>query len=206
MARVKLTKEFKEAISYLSSNEKDKLLNRLLAKEPLLVEQLTFKLLEDSSSTEPRREVVEQLVIDRISGHDFYTVGYLLKDVRDLSAKITFHVRAIKDTFGEVSLNILLLTETLKHNDHLNFATPKKIKSFNKYFLLRCLKIMELIEKLHEDYRLEFEEELSHLGTLISENDHLMRAAIFIGFDVNWFINGETYHDTKPHKAHAKYL
>ncbi len=206
MARVKLTKEFKEAISYLSGNEKDKLLNRLLAKEPLLVEQLTFKLLEDSSSTEPRREAIEKLILDKINDHNFYTVGYLLKDVRDLSAQITFHVRAIKDTFGEVSLNILLLTETLQFNDQLNFATPKKIKSFNKYILLRCLKIMELIEKLHEDYRLEFEAELSTLGGLISENDHLMRAAIFIGFDVNWFINGETHHDTKPHKAHAKYL
>ena len=206
MPRVKLTKEFKEAISYLSGNEKDKLLNRLLAKEPLLVEQLTFKLLEDSSSTEPRREVVEKLIIERINGHDFYTVGYLLKDVRELSAKITFHVRAIKDTFGEVSLNILLLTETLKHNDHLNFATPKKIKSFNKYVLLRCLKIMELIEKLHEDYRLEFEDELSILGGLIAENDHLMRAAKFIGFDADWFINGETFHDTKSPKARAKYL
>lgn len=206
MARVKLTKEFKEAISYLSGNEKDKLLNRLLAKEPLLVEQLTFKLLEDSSSTEPRREAVEKMILERMGDHNFYTVGYLLKDVRDLSAKITFHVRAIKDTFGEVSLNILLLTEALQHNDHLNFATPKKIKSFNKYILLRCLKIMELIEKLHEDYRLEFEDELSTLGALISDNEHLMRAGKFIGFDVNWFIEGETYHDTKPLKARAKYL
>lgn len=207
MARVKLTKEFKEAISYLSGNEKDKLLNRLLAKEPLLVEQLTFKLLEDSSSTEPRRKAMEDLILDRFDSHEFYTVGFLLKDIRDLSSKITFHVRAIKDMFGEVSLNILMLTETLvRYNDQLNSATPKKIKSFAKYVILRCIKLMELIEKLHEDYRLEFEDELSYLGKLISENHHLSKAANFIGFDVNWFINGETYHDTKPLKAYAKYL
>lgn len=207
MARVKLTKEFKEAVSYLSGSEKDKLLNRLLAKEPLLVEQLTFKLLEDSSSVEIRRTVLEKMVKERLNDYGFYTAGYLLKDIKDLSSKITFHVRAVKDQFGEISLNILMLTEALSnYNVHLNDSTPQKTKSFNKYVLLRCLKLMELIEKLHEDYRLEFEDELSTLGSLIVGNEHLMHAAIFIGFDINWLINGETHHDTKPHKAHAKYL
>lgn len=207
MARVKLTKEFKEAISYISSNEKDKLLNRLLAKEPLLVEQLTFKLLEDSSTIEPRREILENAIKERLNHDDFYTPGYLLKEIRDLSAKITFHVRAVKDQFGEISLNILLLSEALSNNNEdLNDFSLKKTKSFNKYVLLRCLKLMELIEKIHDDYRLEFQDDLKALAYLIGDNPNLMDAAIFIGFDVNWFINGETYHDTKPHKAHAKYL
>lgn len=207
MARVKLTKEFKEAVSYLPANEKNKLLNRLLAKEPLLVEQLTFKLLEDSSSVEIRREALEKLIVERINHFGFYTAAYLLSDLKDLSAKITFHVRAVKDQLGEISLNILMLTTALEtSNEQLNLLTPQKTKSFNKYVLLRCLKLMELIEKLHEDYRLEFEDELSVLGSLIVDNHFLMKAAIFIGFDVNWLINGETYHDIKPHKAHAKFL
>ena len=47
MARVKLTDDLKKAISGLSHKEKDKLLFRLIAKEPILAEQLVFKLLEE---------------------------------------------------------------------------------------------------------------------------------------------------------------
>ena len=52
MARVKLTDDFKKAISMLPGKEKDKLLFRLLAKEEILVEQLTFQLLESNLSVE----------------------------------------------------------------------------------------------------------------------------------------------------------
>ena len=47
MARIKLSPDFKKAITALSHKEKDKLLFRLLPKEEMLVAQLEFQLLED---------------------------------------------------------------------------------------------------------------------------------------------------------------
>ena len=52
------------------------------------------------------------------------------------------------------------------------------------------------VRKLHEDLFLEFEDDLKRLGQLILQNDHLMKLAIYHGFDVNWLIQANNPEDT----------
>ncbi|MGB0869176.1 MAG: hypothetical protein ACPGSD_06240 [Flavobacteriales bacterium] len=207
MPKVKLSPELKEAISYLSSTEKDKLLFRLLAKEPLLVEQLIVKLIEGGASTEFRRDELRKDLIEQIDFRPFFSSSSLMYDLGEYSSKITFHTRATKDKLGEIELNLLILIKVLsKHKLELKNVSAKKINSLVKYVLRRSLKLIDLINKLHEDYRMEFEDDLRDLAMLIGELPVLMNAAIFIGFDVNCLVNFEIDMDTKPHRDYIKFL
>jgi hypothetical protein len=48
-----------------------------------------------------------------------------------------------------------------------------------------------MINKLDEDFLIEFEEKLKKFGDLISENEHLMSYAVHNGLDVNWLLRAE---------------
>ena len=106
------TNEFKEAISHLPAKEKDKLLIRLLKKDLKLTKRLTFELL-NLGTVDERRLLVEKNIISNVAQmtKNFYSIGYLNLDVRDLSGYITEHVGTTKDKYGNVSLNLLLLKE-----------------------------------------------------------------------------------------------
>jgi len=47
------------------------------------------------------------------------------------------------------------------------------------------------LNALHEDYRIEFNDNLINLGKLISESNYLMQTAIRNGFDVNWLLKAD---------------
>src|SRR5690554_1678913 len=188
---MKFTPEFKEAISHLSSKEKDKLILRLLKKDLVLANRLHFELV-NTNSIDTEREKIEQRIIERSKniGDSFYSMGYLNMDVRYLSGEITEHVQVTRDKFGEASLNILLLIETLKNNKHhIEGASLAKSRKFCVAVIARCFKILLLIDNLDSDYLIEFEENLKKLGILIGDIDVLMKIAIHHGFDVNWFIS-----------------
>ncbi|MDT0642139.1 hypothetical protein RM553_04770 [Zunongwangia sp. F363] len=194
---MKFDKEFKEAITHLPDKEKDKLILRLLKKDLTLANRLHFELV-NTRSVEEQREKMENRIIERAKHmqETFYSVGYLNMDVRFLSGEITEHVKITKDKFGEASLNILMLNEVLKHNrSNILSATPGKARKFCTAVIARVFKIMLLIDKLHEDYMLEFEEGLKKLGNLIGENHYIMKAAIYNGFDVNWLLKAEIPED-----------
>mgnify|MGYP001791296053 CR=1 FL=1 len=183
-------KEFKEAISNLPSKEKDKLILRLLKKDLNLANRLSFELLDTRTADDRRLDIEKKIKnrIERFSQH-YSTPGYLMMDMRDISGEITEHVKITKDKFGEVSLNLLMLNETLViHNKRILEATQGKARKLCTYVIARAFKILILISKLHEDMLLEFNPELEKLGELISENDYLMRTAIQNGFDVNWLL------------------
>jgi len=186
-------KEFKEAIAHLPEREKDKLILRLLKKDLMLANRLHFELV-NTSSVEQQRQEMETRVIKRARqiSERFYSIGYLNMDVRYLSGEITEHVKITKDKFGEVSLNLLLLEEIVKLNrDNILKLTPGKSRKFCVAIIARIFKVMLLINKLHDDYMLEFEDQLKELGKLMGNNDYLMRAAIYNGLDVNWLLNAE---------------
>lgn len=193
MGRTKLTPEFKKAISQITSNEKDKLLFRLLAKESALVEKLTFQLLENGSSTEERRDEVSETILNKLEKYQahFYSPGYLLLQIRSLSAEITRHVKTTKDKYGEVQLNLLMLNKTLElFNEKVIPFRPDRSRTFNEYVVKRTLKIYVLLGKLHEDYLVDFKEDLQKLGKAIGSNDPMMRVAIQNMLDVNWLLKG----------------
>jgi hypothetical protein len=43
---------------------------------------------------------------------------------------------------------------------------------------------------VHEDYLIDFKDDLKTFGTLIGNISHLMHAAIKNGLDVNWILSG----------------
>ena len=193
MPRVKLTKEFKKAIAQMPSNEKDKLLFRLLAKEPALVEKLTFQLLEDGESAEDRRDEIKQMIEEHLEKYQtyFYTPGYLQMELRALSGEINRHVKTTKDKYGEVALNLFMLNKVMElYNEKVMKFDSQKSRTFNEYVVKRTLKIYALLKKLHEDYIADFKEDLQQLGRDIGRNDTMMRIAIHNMLDVNWLLKG----------------
>ena len=183
-----LDKEFKTAIQNLSSNEKDKLIFRLLKRDLDLANKLYFELV-DTDSVEDKRKIIEieiQKYAKRIS-ENYYSPGYLLIEMRFMSGKITEHVKITKDKFGEISLNLMMLIQVLNQNT-TNIAKSSSQKSYtlNIYIIARAFKILTLIKTLHGDLEIEFYEAMMLLGQLIGAQHNLMIVAINNGFDVNW--------------------
>ena len=190
MSNTLFDKEFKEAISHLPSKEKDKLIIRLLRKNLNLANRLYFELIDDKGVDE-RRDQLEIRIISRVkqATNTFYSPGYLKMDMGYLSGAITEHVKITKDKFGEAYLNLLLLNEVLQQNNkNIANAPFQKARKCCIYIIAKTFKILMLIQKLHEDFHIEFKEEIQQLGELIGENDYLMRTAIHHGLDVNWLI------------------
>jgi len=194
---MKFDEEFKQAISQLPSKDKDKLILRLLKRDVNLANQLYFELIS-GDSVEGRRSNMEIRIkneITKMTG-SYYSPGYLLLDIRSLSAEITQHVKITRDKYGEVSLNILMLKELLiKNSTRIAEAKLKKSYTLGIYIIARVFKILILIKSLHEDYFLEFEDGLKELGQLISNNPMLIRLAIDNGLDVNWLLQAEIPED-----------
>lgn len=188
-----LPNELKEAISQLTSKDKDKLIFRLLKKDLVLANQLLFELVSDENVEEKRRQVKERLNKRiELATTNFYSTGYLHMDVRDMSGIITEHVKITKDKYGEAYLNLWMITEVLERNkENILSVSIGKTEKFCVAVIARTFKILLLINKLHEDYRVEFEDDLMKLGRLIGENKYLMKFSIYNGFDVNWLLTAE---------------
>lgn len=182
------SKEFKQALSGLPSAEKDKLLLRLLKKDPELANRLEFELLSEES-VEQKRDALQKILQKEIKNATdlFYSPGYLSMDVRSMSGLISRHVYITKDKFGEAWLNLFLMTQVLKQNSqNLKLFSGRKAEKFYIPVVARIFKILILIHKLDEDYLVEFQEALAELQEEMSENDSLMRTAIHHGLDINW--------------------
>lgn len=187
---MKFDKEFKTAISHLTSNDKDKLILRLLKKDYILAERLYFELVS-TDSVEDQRNLIEKKISKRVkaTSNRFCSAGYLMMALRYLSGDITEHVKITKDKFGEVSLNLFLMTESLNlNNNHILSQPEKKAYKFSIYIIAKAFKTIILIDKLHQDFRIDFNDQLIKLGKLISDNDYLMQVAVNNGFDVNWLL------------------
>lgn len=187
------TKEFKEELSNISSKEKDKLILRLLKKDLNLAKRLYFELV-DTSTVDDKRAVMEQHIISKIaeSYKNYYAIAYLNVEVRWLSGDITAHVRTTKDKFGEASLNLLLLIETLRlhKNNILTARPPAKLRKFSVAIVARVFKVLLLIDKMDVDFFMEFRDDLRMLGELFSDSEQLMYTAVHNGLDVNWLLRG----------------
>ncbi len=187
---MKFSKEFKEAVLHLSEKEKDKLLLRLLKKDKKLVDQLYFELLDDKNVEERRQELEEHVKKQsRSIAKEAKSLNQLKVLTSFLSGDISAHVRTTKDKFGEISLNILMLTTVIKNAEELFEEThPMHAQKFCVYVVARSFKILVLLQKMHEDILLEFEETLPELGKAIASQHVLMKTAINHGLDVNWLI------------------
>lgn len=191
------SKEFKKAIEELPSIEKDKLIFRLLRKDLDLANRLHFELVA-TETVDERRNNFEKAMLKKINhlSNSFYSVGYLLQDIRYVSGDINEHVKITKDKFGEISLNLKMLIQLLTTNGVRIETVPySKAYTLCIYVISRAFKILLLIKAINEDYFLDFKEDLSILGKLIYDIPFLMHTAINNGLDVNWLISGEIPED-----------
>jgi len=194
MARTKLPDELKDAISMLSNKEKDKLLFRLIAKDAALVEKLTFELLEDGESKDDRREEIYQKIDKGFERYRYYSPGYLLLVLRSLSGDINRHVKTTKDKYGEIQLNLLMLNKSLGlFGDKIRNAPSHKSRTFNSYVVKRAIKLVGLLRKLHEDYLLDFQEDVRKLGQHIDEHPRMKLLAEEFGLNIEMLKQGEVY-------------
>jgi len=122
----------------------------------------------------------------------YYSPGYLLLTLRELSGKITYHKDITSDKVGEIELNYLMLIEGMERNlSALRRSGYFSMKSFNDYVVKRVIKLQKLTAKLHEDYRLEFEESMMKMGELISEIPSMENFIREHDLDVHSLIEGE---------------
>lgn len=194
MARVKLSPEIKDALSELSDKEKDKLIFRLLPKDPKLVHKLEYQLLEQSATQEERREDLKEDIMKIMSVYPqrYYSAGYLLLTMRDISGRITYHKDITADKFGEIELNYIMLTEGIERNfNYLKQESYYSAKTFNEYVVKRILKLLTLSSKLHEDYLLEFEVYMLKLGCMLVDIPSMRNAIAENELNLKWLLNAE---------------
>ena len=186
-------KEFKKALQELPIAEKDKLILSLLKKDLVLANQLLFKLV-DTDTVEQKRTIIEKEITRDLNkaADSIYSLGFFLMDMRYASGKINDHVAITKDKYGEISLNIQMLIESIQHVKlYILNTKPKDSYTTCIYIIARAFKILLLIKAQHEDLHLDFRDSVIKLGKLIAENNVLMRHAINNGLDVNWLLQFE---------------
>lgn len=180
---MEFSKEFKEAISNFTSQEKDKLIIRLLKKDRILSHRLYFELI-DPETADDKRDQMEVLIKEEVSSvaKKFGRNKYFLPNIRKISAKITEHVKITTDKFGEVSLTLILISETLKNLP----KTGDHYKLFI-YLLNKIYRSMILTKKLDHDYYLDLGENFEEVRNQIKLNKRLDELALHNGLFLQWF-------------------
>lgn len=194
MPRLKLSDELKAAVKALPEKEKDKLLLRLLPKNAALVDRLIFTLLEESATQVERREDLRATImeeLDELAQH-FYSPGHLLKQLRRTSGAITRHVKMTRDPYGEIALNFLMLNRSLDLlGGRILTFPPGRARTLNNYVVRRAKKLLTLLSKLHEDYRLDFRDDMQQLGRHIFAQPTMLTTADVLGLDLPSLLKGE---------------
>ena len=185
--------DFKRALQELPEKEKDKLILRLLRRDLDLAEKLYFELV-DTDSIEDKRRIMEINISKQIHrfSENFHSLDYITIEMRNISGKISHHVKITKDKFGEISLNLQMLNEVIEQNAFsLTHSKPQKSTKFYNYVIVRTFKILLLIQALHEDFLLDFKEDLNRLGVNISKEKMLLKTANYNSLDINWILDAE---------------
>ena len=176
------SKEFKEAISNFTAQEKDKLIIRLLKKDRILSHRLYFELI-DPETADDKRNQMEALIKEEAAAvaKKYGRTKYFLPGIRRISAKITEHVKITTDKFGEVSLTLLLVSETLKNQPKTGDHYKLHIYLLNKIF-----RSLVLTKKLDPDYFLDLRESYNAVQQVILKNKSLEELALNNGLFLSW--------------------
>ncbi|MBC8154040.1 MAG: hypothetical protein H7Z72_14125 [Bacteroidetes bacterium] len=159
-----LDPELKKAIGRMPETEKDKLLLRLIAKDPTLTEKLQFELVEERSTVDERRQIIREYT-DRVARLYQDTPGWVMMDMRSVSGYITRHMKVTKDAYGEVDLSVHMINTFYEHHfDQLRFYDRRSDKAA-QYIAKRADQILKKLYKLDPDYYLEFENDVNKMLT-----------------------------------------
>lgn len=166
-------KDLKAAITAIPPKEKDKLLLRLIAKDKVLTEHLHFKLLEDESDLELRRESLTEEIDASISDlRKMKRSGSkeALVVLRKLNGRVNHHYKVTKDPNTEVELRLYLLKVLpLGYNEGVFSPLAKFNERLKTYFLRTTLALYKKYEKLHEDFQYDLKDEFNMLLKKLSQ-------------------------------------
>ncbi|WP_312078058.1 deoxyuridine 5'-triphosphate nucleotidohydrolase [Chryseobacterium sp.] len=181
------SKEFKTALSQLSSVEKDRLIFRLLKKDEILSKKLYFELI-DEETTDHKRDQMEEIVKEKVDFAAKYISNqkYFVVLIRKISAEITEHVKVTTDKFGDVYLNLVLINKILESNNKLSYLRFDNVYKLYLYIINKIVKALSLTKKLDEDYHLELTEILEDIEFQVTENTYLAKLFMNNGIDFNW--------------------
>lgn len=182
------SKEFKAALSQLSTVEKDRLIFRLLRKDEILSKKFYFELI-DEETVDQKRDAMEDLIKEKVEYASKYISNqkYFIVLIRKISSQITEHVKVTSDKFGDISLNLLLINEILESNEKLSRQRFNDVYKLYLYIINKIVKALTLTKKLDEDYWMEIDEYLSVSHERVTGNIYLEKLFINNGIDFNWF-------------------
>jgi len=156
-------KNLKSAITDLPPKEKDKLLLRLIAKDKVLTEHLHFKLLEDESDLEDRKEQIKTDVKDQISALKTLNAKEALAIVRKMITSVNHFYKVTKDPLGEVELKIFVLNAIPVEYKRSIFGYRDYLFLFYAYYIKTVKVTMNKFEKLHEDLQFDLSADFNAL-------------------------------------------
>ncbi len=163
----KITDELKREILRMPTIEKDKILLRLIAKDEMLIAKLQHQLLEDEDDARHKREEILQYIKRNITPTNnpnyHYTPGLMMMSMRDCNGTITRHVKITKDKFGEVELSLALVLEVFINHETMLATGANKAENFADYVVKKADFILKKLDKIHEDYYIEFEEKVNQM-------------------------------------------
>lgn len=179
---MEFSKEFKAAVTALSTKEKDKLIFRLLRKDKILAHRLYFELIAEETQDQ-KREKIENLLLKEIPDlvDRYKNTKYFVTELRRLSAKITEHVKITSDKFGEVSLNLILINETLNR-----ISDIRDIYKTCYYLLNKIFRVLVLTKKLDSDYYLDLRQQFSLIRQYFEDSPLLKQLAAKNKLNLNW--------------------
>ncbi|MBO0937324.1 hypothetical protein J2I47_12275 [Fibrella sp. HMF5335] len=157
-----LTADLKRAVVEMPEKEKDKLLIRLISKDPILTEKLDYELVEGKTTLDHRRQLIRDLT-NRTAKLDPDTAGWLMMDMRTVSGYITRHVKVTKDTYGDVDLTLHMLTAFLDNHANLLKTLNGRTEKCAQYVAKRTDMLLKKLNKLDPDYFMEFEDDVNRL-------------------------------------------
>lgn len=148
----------------------------------------------ECGNTDEKRDEVKQRIIDHVKKSEKYGYkpGYVLMDIREMSGMVIEHVSVTKDNYGEISLSIVLLMESLTmYGKFIDLSRHRDVRKLLQYVISKVFKIILLVDKMHEDLKMEFREDLEKLGDILAKNKHLSRSAQQNGLELKWLIENE---------------
>ena len=149
-----LPPDLRRALFSLPEREKDQLLARLVALDPVLTEQLAFRLLEGPDALETRRAALRAQVDDPVRGYH-PTPNDLLVILRKLQARLAYHAKITDDAFGEVELSWRLLANVFRHQAEVTARLHGPTQPLLQHLTKRTHDALKQTAKLHEDYHVE---------------------------------------------------
>jgi len=163
----KISDELKAAILEMPEKEKDKLLIRLVSKEPVLMARLRHQLLEDEVDMELRRDEIMQQMKDTFTRKEFaswtHTPGLVMMVMRDFSGDIGMHVKITKDKYGEIMLLTRLVNMPFREQYAILVNNQRRADKFAAYVCRKGQIVLGKLKKFNRDYYLDFESEVNEM-------------------------------------------